>query len=121
MCTTDGEKLGLHADQGLPSELCLNANVNWALTDYTLEDGPLAVVPKSHLYDVPFYSAISKEGELEKGVEKAVPVICPKGSMIVFHGKTWHGAFPRQKDGLRLTIANFWRHTSVSAATRLGL
>ena len=117
MCTTDGEKLGLHADQGLPSELCLNANVNWALTDYTLEDGPLAVVPRSHLYDVPFYSAIGKEGELEKGVEKAVPVICPKGSMIVFHGKTWHGAFPRQKDGLRLTIANFWRHTSVSAAT----
>ena len=69
------------------------------------------------MYDVPFYSAIGKEGELEKGVEKAVPVICPKGSMIVFHGKTWHGAFPRQKDGLRLTIANFWRHTSVSAAT----
>ena len=68
--------------------MCLNANVNWALTDYTLEDGPLAVVPRSHLYEhwrngVAFFSAIGKEGELEKGLEKAVPVICPKGSMIV--------------------------------------
>ena len=36
-----GEYLGLHADQGLPSKLVLNANVNWALTEYTLEDGPV--------------------------------------------------------------------------------
>ena len=37
-----GEFLGLHADQGLSSALVLNANVNWALTDYTVDDGPVS-------------------------------------------------------------------------------
>ena len=108
-----GEKLGLHVDQGLPSPLCLNANCNWALTDYMLEDGPLAVIPGSHLRDVNFYQEIGKEGVLDVAVAEAVPVVCPKGSLIVFHGKLWHGAFPRQNDGLRLTLAYFWRHVSI--------
>jgi ectoine hydroxylase-related dioxygenase (phytanoyl-CoA dioxygenase family) len=108
-----GEKLGLHVDQGLPSPLCLNANCNWALTEYTLEDGPLAVIPGSHLRGVNFYQEIGLEGMLDAAVAEAVPVVCPKGSLIVFHGKLWHGAFPRQNDGLRLTLAYFWRHMSI--------
>ena len=104
---------------------------------------------------------MGQEGVLDQAVADAVPVICPKGSLIghytpcfsfafppltafafvtpsrsfplslslkswskcrsfvaqtlgaVFHGKTIHGAFPRQNDGLRLTLAYFWRHQSV--------
>ena len=48
-----GESLGLHVDQGgipLPwGEKALNANCNWCLTDYTLDDGAFACVPGSHL------------------------------------------------------------------------
>ena len=46
-----GESLGLHCDQGgvpLPwGRISLNANTNWCLTEYTMENGPLAVVPGS--------------------------------------------------------------------------
>ena len=33
--------------------------------------------------------------------------------MIVFHGATWYGAFPRQIPGLRLSVANYYRQPHV--------
>ena len=45
-----------------------------------------------------------------EAVELAVPVEAPAGSLIVFHGATWHGAFPRMTPGMRLSIANYFRH-----------
>merc|ERR1712060_978563 len=52
-------------------------------------------------------------GEMPAAIYEAVPVECPKGSVIVFHGATWHGAYPREIDGLRITISNYYRHASV--------
>ena len=30
-----------------------------------------------------------------------------------FHGATWHGAFPRLIPGMRLSVANYYRHHMV--------
>jgi ectoine hydroxylase-related dioxygenase (phytanoyl-CoA dioxygenase family) len=34
----------------------------------------------------------------------AVAVEAPAGSLIVFHGNTWHGALPRRRPGYRFTL-----------------
>ncbi len=106
-----GSKLGMHADQmavPLPwGRRALTANTNWCLTDYTLDGGALAYVPGSH-----------REGarpSFPRAVQQAVPVEAPLGSMIVFHGATWHGAFPRKNPGMRISIANYYRHLMVTS------
>lgn len=104
-----GESLGLHCDQGgvpMPwGRNALNANCNWALTDYTLENGPLACVPGSHHRN--------SHPVMPRAVRESIPVECPRGSLIAFHGQLWHGAYPRTAPGLRLTIANYYRHAVI--------
>ncbi|TDJ30469.1 MAG: hypothetical protein E2O59_02520 [Gammaproteobacteria bacterium] len=39
----------------------------------------------------------------------AVPVEAPRGSHIVFHGATVHGAYPKQTPGPRLTPVIYFR------------
>ncbi len=106
-----GASLGLHADQTavpLPwGRTALTANTNWCLTDYTKEGGAFAYVPGSHRFGT--------RPEFPRAVEKAVPVEAPKGSVIVFHGATWHGAFPRLIPGMRLSVANYYRHIMVTS------
>jgi hypothetical protein len=101
-----GPNLGMHCDQiasPLPwGRAALTANTNWCLTDYTREGGAFAYVPGSH-------RTVSRP-TFPEAVERAVPVVAPKGSVIVFHGATWHGAFPRTIPGMRLMIANYYRH-----------
>lgn len=95
-----GESLGLHCDQP-PWARPLNANCNWALTDYTKENGAFACVPGSHLRNT--------QPVMPRAVKEAIPLECPRGSLIAFHGQLWHGAFPRTTPGLRVTIANYFR------------
>jgi len=104
-----GSSLGLHCDQsGVPlpwGRIALNANTNWCLTEYTLENGPLAVVPGSHHRN--------SNPVMPQAIDEAIPIECPKGSLIAFHGQLWHGAYPKEADGLRVTISNFYRHASI--------
>ena len=104
-----GDSLGLHCDQlAVPQpwgETAFNANATWCLTDYTLANGALACVPGSHKRAWP--------PKLPEALDEAIPVECPKGSLIAFHGALWHGAYPRTTKGLRITIANYYRHMSV--------
>ena len=106
-----GPHLGLHADQTavpLPwGRVAYTSNTNWCLTDYTLDGGALAYVPGSHRNGV---RPVQPEA-----TRKAVPAEGPKGSLIVFHGATWHGAFPRKTPGMRLSIANYYRHMMVTS------
>jgi hypothetical protein len=101
-----GPNLGLHCDQmAVPrpwGRNALTANTNWCLTDYTQENGAMAYVPGSHRRMEP--------PRFPEAVELAVPIEAPAGSLIVFHGATWHGAFPRMTPGMRLSIANYFRH-----------
>ncbi|MDE0440849.1 MAG: phytanoyl-CoA dioxygenase family protein [Gammaproteobacteria bacterium] len=104
-----GDSLGLHCDQGgVPQpwgRVALNANCNWCLTEYSPDSGPLACVPGSHLRaSHPVQPGAARE---------AIPVECPRGSLIAFHGQLWHGAYPRTAPGLRITISNFYRHAAI--------
>ncbi|GIS74562.1 MAG: hypothetical protein CM1200mP12_02810 [Gammaproteobacteria bacterium] len=104
-----GETLGLHSDtrpstpEGLiPSSWFDVSNSTYCLTDYTKENGAMAMVPGSHrLYRQP------KPGE---GVDKAVPVEAKAGSLIIFNGGIWHGAFPKKTEGLRLNVTSYFCH-----------
>jgi len=101
------ESLGLHSDSPpdrdghLPacSDVC---NATYVLTDYTLDDGCIAMVPGSH-----HYCRQPKPGE---GEDRAVPVEAEAGSLIAWHGNTWHGAFPKKTDGLRLNVTSYHCH-----------
>ena len=106
-----GTSLGLHADQSalpLPwGRTALTANTNWCLTDYSTEGGALAYVPGSHRRGT--------RPTFPHAVKEAIPVVAPKGSLIVFHGATWHGAFPRNTPGMRISVANYYRHLMVTS------
>ena len=104
-----GKSLGLHCDQGanpLPwGHTALTANATWCLTDYTKEDGALAYVPGSHKSNAhPVFPHATKA---------AVAAECPAGSVIIWPGSTWHGAFPKLTPGLRLNAVAYYRHHSV--------
>ncbi len=90
----------MHVDTTAPTPWPLDtphvSNMNWILTDYTKANGAFAYVPESH-----------KRGTLPptpEAMERAVPVEAPAGSLYFFHGATWHGAFRKQTEGLRLSI-----------------
>ena len=97
----------LHTDQhGTPPPLppySQVANVTWTLTDYKEGNGPTAVVPKSHLKSR--YPTV-KEGNflLDDAPVKPIPIEAPAGSLIAWHGATWHGSYPRENAGLRLNV-----------------
>ena len=96
-------ELPLHCDAMGPSPLSsisTECNLTYALTDYTREKGCLAVVPGSHKL------CRQPRGE-ERLVAKnpsAIAVECPAGSLICWHGNTWHGAYNRRSGGLRVSL-----------------
>jgi hypothetical protein len=98
---TEGLQLGLHSDNVMvpePFPLAAHAcNVTWLLSDYTREGGALAFVPGSH--------RICRQPYSGEAVEAAVPIEAPLGSLVVWHGNTWHGSFPRTEPGLRTGMA----------------
>ncbi len=106
-----GDSLGLHADQtAIPQpwgRRALTSNANWCLTEYSKEAGALAYVPGSH-----------RNGTAPvqpQAARAAVAAEAPRGSLIVFHGATWHGAFPRLIPGMRLMVANYYRHAMITS------
>lgn len=113
-----GETLGIHADSPsspegvLPSSHPFACNLVLVLTEYTRENGALAMVPGSHL----FY----RQPTVGEGVADAVPVEAPVGSLIFWHGNTWHGAYPRTTDGLRLNLTTFFSNASFKTLERYG-
>ena len=97
----------LHIDQaGTPAPLPQYQqviNITWALTDYTRENGAVAIVPGSHRFGrmpMPYEeNFLGNEAPV-----KAIPVECGAGSLIIWGGTTWHGSFPRTAPGLRVTL-----------------
>ena len=100
-----GPTLGLHSDSPASPEGILPAthdavcNGTIALTEYTLADGAIAIVPGSH--------RLCRQPRPGDGVKWAVPVEAAVGSLIFWHGNTWHGAFPKKTDGLRLNVTSY--------------
>ena len=93
----------VHSDAyGVPAPFPAYAqvcNVTWVLTDYTEEAGALGFVPGSHrLQRHPL--------SLDEGLERWVPAVAERGSLIVWHGNTWHTSHnPRTIPGLRVSWA----------------
>ena len=92
---------GLHADMNMyPFEPLpdppMRFNTAWCLSDYTKDNGALSVLPGSH--------KLRRHPKPGEGMDQAIAVEAPAGSVIVFHGGLWHGAFPRINPGLRLCV-----------------
>jgi hypothetical protein len=95
--------LFLHCDLGAPDpfpDYEQTCNVTWLLTDYTLENGALCFVPGSHRWR---RHPMPKE---RMDFDLAVPIEAPRGSLVVWGGSLWHGAFPRTVPGLRMAVIN---------------
>jgi ectoine hydroxylase-related dioxygenase (phytanoyl-CoA dioxygenase family) len=98
----------LHTDQvGTPPPLPNYAqmlNVTWALTDYSEELGATSIVPCSHRFGrMPL--AYEADFLADHPTVKAIPVKAKAGSLIIWHGATWHGSYPRSAPGVRV---NAW-------------
>ncbi len=83
-------------------------NTSWVLSDYSNEeDGPTVYVPGSHLFGrAPFLH--EQDFTREDNPYRVVPLSAREGSLVVWHGTTWHGALPRTTPGLRVTLALMW-------------
>ena len=110
--------LGLHADTQpapngrLPTDWVDACNSVYCLTDYTQENGALAVVPKSH--------KIARQPKQEDFKNsKIIPVEAPAGSLIFWHGNLWHGAFPKSTDGLRINLTTFMTHRRIKTQEKI--
>ncbi len=93
----------LHCDTLLPSPYpheALICNATYVLTDFDRENGATAFVPGSHKW----CRAPRGEEGLVLQNPQAVAVEAPAGSLLVWHGNTWHGAFPRAATGLRMSM-----------------
>jgi ectoine hydroxylase-related dioxygenase (phytanoyl-CoA dioxygenase family) len=93
----------LHADDGSMGlarpHPPLSCTAIWALTDFTEANGATRVVPGSHHAD-----RIPRRGD-DPASEVAV---MPRGSVLVYHGSTWHGGRANTTSDRRLGIvANY--------------
>jgi Phytanoyl-CoA dioxygenase (PhyH) len=103
----DSAPLGLHSDShGIPSgagQIAHMCNASWLCTDYDdADDGPTVFVPGSHKLG---RATLPHETELESTPFKTFPLIGKAGSLAIWNGSTWHGAAPRKRLGLRITLA----------------
>jgi hypothetical protein len=98
------QPLGLHSDnRGVPAPFPLYAqvaNATWVLTDYTLDNGCIGYVPGSH--------RLCRHPTPDEAHDAVVPVEAPAGSLLIWHGNTWHAPFPRTVPGLRVSMLNYF-------------
>lgn len=79
-------------------------NSMWALTDFTADNGATRVVPGSHRWDNPDY--FSGEARHDGREVESIAAEMPRGSVLVWHGSTWHGGGANVTDDeVRIGIA----------------
>jgi len=92
--------IGLHADYPLIRnpypEFGLIAVACWALEDWTEDAGPTWVIPRSHLERRSPTRADGRDG--------GVPILCPKGSIVLWGNGVWHWQGDRTAPGARVAI-----------------
>ena len=99
------EYLPLHVDTPEPSPLppyATTANVTWLLTDYDKANGGTFFLPGSNRWcRAPMYP---ESIDLEPVVTPEVPA----GSVLIWHGNVWHGAWPRTTPGVRVSLLTYF-------------
>ena len=125
--------LPLHKDQSIdPIPRSLVCNTTYLLSDYDRDNGALCFVPGSHKFMRPpeehenfSYDGVSPAqasaqimtahvrgdplNELAVIDSPGIEVVeAEKGSLVVWHGNTWHGAVPRTTPGLRANLIYYW-------------
>jgi ectoine hydroxylase-related dioxygenase (phytanoyl-CoA dioxygenase family) len=103
------EYLPLHTDQNQSSSpppfprQAQVANATWALTDYSVANGAICFVKGSH--------ARCRAPNPEEAVDLTLyhPLEVAAGSIIIWHGNTWHGALPRTAPGVRVSVIEYFQ------------
>jgi ectoine hydroxylase-related dioxygenase (phytanoyl-CoA dioxygenase family) len=98
------EYLPLHTDQNQNSTpapfplMAQIANVTWALTDYSDGDGVTCFAAGSH--------KLCRHPNADEATDLSLfrPVEAKAGSILIWHGNTWHGALPRINPGFRVSF-----------------
>ncbi len=125
-----GMPLPLHSDGGVPgmSEVSQVANCNYALTQYSEENGALIMVPGSHRMNrqpsmsenwrsnnrslAEVTAKISDPEELAildwQAPKGGVTLNLEPGDAVIWHGNTWHGGWRRDAPGLRMNLAAYF-------------
>lgn len=81
-------------------------NTVWAITDFTAENGATVVLPGSHRWpNLPAASLPEAIERADEPIEGLVPVVMPKGSVLVLNGSVWHAGGANQSGQRRLGIA----------------
>ena len=75
----------------------LQIGTNWALDEFTRENGATRVVPDSHRWD---RTRPPRDGDT------VVQAVMSKGSVLVYLGTTWHGGGANRTDRARLGLVN---------------
>ena len=91
-----------HSDTLLPPpwpEHALVCNATYVLTPFDKEHGSTAFVPGSHKFR---RGPSGAESDVLRHPD-AIAIEAEPGSIFVWHGATWHGAFPRKAPGLRIS------------------
>jgi ectoine hydroxylase-related dioxygenase (phytanoyl-CoA dioxygenase family) len=104
------EHVPMHADSIQPNPLppyAQVANATWLLTDYDEANGATLFEPGSHR------KCRNPTAEESIDLSAAVPLIAPAGSLLIWHGNTWHGALPRTAPGLRVSLLCFFTRSYI--------
>jgi ectoine hydroxylase-related dioxygenase (phytanoyl-CoA dioxygenase family) len=92
--------IGLHADYPLIRnpfpEFGMIAVACWVLEDWTEDVGPTWVIPGSHFH--------RRSPTREDTRDGGVPILCPKGSIVLWGNGVWHWQGDRTAPGARVTI-----------------
>jgi ectoine hydroxylase-related dioxygenase (phytanoyl-CoA dioxygenase family) len=79
------------------------------LTDFNRKNGGTAIVPGSHKWcRRPTDTEAALLPYEEGGKDQAVVINAPPGSLVCWHGNTWHGAFNRIAPGLRVSMTVYF-------------
>ncbi len=78
------------------------ANATWVLTDFDAARGTTCFVPGSH--------KLCRAPTAQEATDLSLfrPVDAETGSIILWHGNTWHGAFRRTVPGIRVSIVQYF-------------
>ena len=68
----------------------------WACDDFTREGGCTWVIPESH--------RLRRHPRDDEREQEAVAIECPRGSILVWDGATWHGSYSRGTPGERVAL-----------------